>query len=315
MSAAVNLRWDTNGVRSQERFAYFVEGICRAFTHLDPVLPDPDLPFFVRIDHREIGESAVTRLRSSRYIVRRRPAGIAQSTDHDLFLNFIVSGTIDSAQGQAAGVVSRGDIFILDNARPFELNLRSHQVFDTRVVRLRRSPRLEAHRHDLLEFGRKFADHRLMPLLRLNLAQLAGSTDSASDDEISYFGQTVSKLVDLILSGDDAEVLLSERAEAWTLILAEIARNMRDPYFTLEMLATNLGVSTRHIQKTFAAHDCTFSEYLRDLRLQLAARSLQDGGGGPSIEDIARSSGFKDLSTFYRSFKRKYGMKPGDLRY
>ncbi|MBV9347498.1 MAG: helix-turn-helix domain-containing protein, partial [Pseudolabrys sp.] len=33
-----------------------------------------------------------------------------------------------------------------------------------------------------------------------------------------------------------------------------------------------------------------------------------------SVSDIAYQCGFSDLSTFYRAFKRRYGMTPTDLR-
>lgn len=35
MAKPVDPRWDTSRVRVDERFSYFVEGICRAFTHDD----------------------------------------------------------------------------------------------------------------------------------------------------------------------------------------------------------------------------------------------------------------------------------------
>ena len=106
---SVDLRWDTSRVRLDERFSYFVEGICRAFTHLDPELFDPESAFFARIHHREAGGSAVTHLTSSRYISRRLPASIARSPDHNFYLNFIASGTIHGRQAGQDETVSQGD--------------------------------------------------------------------------------------------------------------------------------------------------------------------------------------------------------------
>ena len=315
MGAPVDLSWDTNAVGADERFAYFVEGICRAFTHLDPELPDPDATFFARIHHREVADSAVTHLTSSRYISRRLPTGIARSHDHDFYLNFVVSGMIGGLQGGHREAIQSGDIFLLDNALPFELDLRSQGRFDSHVVRLRRTPSLENRTAAPLAFGRRHADHRLMPLLRLNLTQLARAGDAASDDEIGYFGQTVARLVDLILTDDSIETVPSRSREAWRLIRMEIDRHVRDQDFTLGFLAAHLGVSTRFVQKVCAAQNCTFSGYLRDRRLELAVRQLQARPNGPSVEDAARSCGFRDLSTFYRAFRRRYGMTPGKFRH
>ena len=315
MAESVDLRWDTSRVRLDERFSYFVEGICRAFTHLDPEFFDPESAFFARIHHREAGGSAVTHLTSSRYISRRLPAGIARSPDHNFYLNFIASGTIHGRQAGQDETVSQGDIFILDNGSPFELVLRSDGMFDSHVVRLRRARSLEDRGAGLLDFGRRHAGHRLMPILRMNLIQLARTGDAGSEAEIEYFGAAAERLVELILSGDSVETVPSRSGEAWRIIRAEIDRHIADPEFSLTDLATRLGVSPRYVQKICAAQDCTFSEYLRERKLSLAARRLEKGGRHASIDTIARDSGFRDPSTFYRSFKRRYGTTPGRYRH
>ena len=154
-----------------------------------------------------------------------------------------------------------------------------------------------------------------MPLLRMNLALLARTGDAASDAEIGYFGQTVARLVDLILTDDSIETVSSRSGEAWRLIRAVIDRNIGDQEFTLEVLAGRLGVSPRYVQKVCAAQDCTFSGYLRDRRLEMAAHRLQGRLNRPSVEEVAHSCGYRDLSTFYRAFRRRYGMTPGNFRH
>lgn len=313
--AIADLYWDTDTVRPHERFPYFVEGICRAFTQLDLELPDVDTVFFVRIRHREVADSGVTHICSSNYIVRNLPAGIERSVHHDFYLHYIVSGTIDAVQDAQYDAISDGSMFVLDNARPFELNLRSKGVFDTHVVRLCRTPLLERQHAGLLAFGRRFAQHRLMPLLRMNLVQLARTGDSATHQEIGFLGQTVGHLVHLILSDDSMETVLSRTTEAWRLIRMEIDRHICDQGFTLEILAARLGVSIRYVQKVCAAQQCTFSGYLRDRRIELAAQQLRERGDTVSVEEIALACGFREPSTFYRAFKSRYGMTPGNFRH
>jgi AraC-like DNA-binding protein len=53
----------------------------------------------------------------------------------------------------------------------------------------------------------------------------------------------------------------------------------------------------------------TFLDHLTTLRLDYAASLLSDGKS--SIAGTAFSSGFQDLSHFYRLFKQKFGMSPG----
>lgn len=74
-------------------------------------------------------------------------------------------------------------------------------------------------------------------------------------------------------------------------------------------LLTNHTTLTTKIKK---ATGLTFSEYIGTLRLEAAAGMLLDGN--ETIERIAYSCGYKDKSTFYRAFSKKYGCSPKEYR-
>ncbi len=309
---AFNFDWDTSGVFAKERFDCFADEICRAFTHLDPEPTHRNSAFFARIRHREGDGVAVTYLSSSSYTSRRTPAGISKSESHDYFLNYLSAGSLDARQSGREVGLHPGSIFVLDNARPFDLYLQPDQVFNSCVVRLERSERLDRHRDRLLNFD-MFSTHRLYHLLKMNLAHLASIGPSERHDEIHCLGQTVCNLVDLMLSDPEGDGL-SETRVGWQLIESEIERNIGDPYFSLSLLARNLDVSSRTIQNAFSVRSDTFSNYLRNKRLGMAMELLGSGSRA-SIEAIAEDCGFRDPSTFYRSFKRHYGIRPGEVRH
>lgn len=56
----------------------------------------------------------------------------------------------------------------------------------------------------------------------------------------------------------------------------------------------------------------SFSDYITDLRLGLAARLLFESEN--SIKEICYDSGFNNVSNFNRTFKRKMGLTPSDFR-
>ncbi len=60
------------------------------------------------------------------------------------------------------------------------------------------------------------------------------------------------------------------------------------------------------------AYNKTFSEYLRDMRLQEAARLLRETD--MPIDQVAFSVGLKSASGFYRNFLLSYGMTPTQYR-
>jgi len=74
------------------------------------------------------------------------------------------------------------------------------------------------------------------------------------------------------------------------------------------MLARRLGVSPRYVQMVFAGMATTASGYIRERRLEHAAQLL--AGGRHAITDVAYQVGFADLSYFYRSFRKRYGISP-----
>ena len=78
---------------------------------------------------------------------------------------------------------------------------------------------------------------------------------------------------------------------------------------SLEILARRLFVSPSHLSRTFKAYTGQlFSEHLRGVRLQHAARLLEESR--QTVEKIVFGCGFRDISAFYRNFREAYGMSP-----
>lgn len=78
-------------------------------------------------------------------------------------------------------------------------------------------------------------------------------------------------------------------------------------------IAARLGISTRQLHLDFEETGMTFSRKLQSLRLDMARRLLlQDPSRG--VTEIAFACGFESLSTFYRAFKRAFGMTASEFR-
>ena len=54
-------------------------------------------------------------------------------------------------------------------------------------------------------------------------------------------------------------------------------------------------------------------QYLQNLKLKKAKRLLESASSG-SVAQVARRVGYQDASTFARTFRRRYGVCPSDLR-
>jgi AraC-like DNA-binding protein len=80
-------------------------------------------------------------------------------------------------------------------------------------------------------------------------------------------------------------------------------------------VAAHLGLTPRNLQRLFESEGTTFSEYLLSQRLSRAHRMLTEPRLAQNpVGAIAYDAGFGDLSYFNRSFKRRFGMTPRDVR-
>lgn len=84
---------------------------------------------------------------------------------------------------------------------------------------------------------------------------------------------------------------------------------------SISRFAAQHGLRVREIERLFHEEGQTFTEFVRDRRLEYAHRLLLTARlAHLRIADIAYEAGFNDLSYFNRMFRRRYGMSPGDVR-
>jgi AraC-type DNA-binding domain-containing proteins len=105
------------------------------------------------------------------------------------------------------------------------------------------------------------------------------------------------------------------RAARLAAIKADIGRNLTSPELSIGEVARRHGISPRYVHALFASEGSSFSAYLLEKRLELAHWRLSDRRFAiQSISAIAYDAGFGDLSYFNRTFRRRYGMTPSDVR-
>jgi AraC-like DNA-binding protein len=74
-------------------------------------------------------------------------------------------------------------------------------------------------------------------------------------------------------------------------------------------------VTPRYVQMLFEAEGVTFSQFVLDQRLTRVYHKLRDPRfRNTSISAIAFATGFGELSYFNRTFHRRFGMSPSELR-
>jgi AraC-like DNA-binding protein len=101
--------------------------------------------------------------------------------------------------------------------------------------------------------------------------------------------------------------------------LAEVKRdvlaNLTDPALSPSAVARRQRVSSRYVHMLFDGDGITFSEYVVAQRLLRAERMLVDPRlAHLSVSAIAMAVGFGDLSYFNRTFRRRFGATPTEIR-
>ncbi|MGV6871300.1 helix-turn-helix transcriptional regulator [Pseudochelatococcus sp. B33] len=96
-------------------------------------------------------------------------------------------------------------------------------------------------------------------------------------------------------------------------IVAVVQRYLRqyasDAELTPDRLARHCAVSVRKLYNAFAAADMSLRATVLSYRLEEARRQLHSRTV-KKVTSIAYDTGFRDVSTFYRNFRREFGFSP-----
>ncbi|WP_172251145.1 AraC family transcriptional regulator [Saccharibacillus deserti] len=80
-----------------------------------------------------------------------------------------------------------------------------------------------------------------------------------------------------------------------------------------EELCEKASISPRHLQRKFKAQTgLTFISMLQEIRIRQSCELLQSTDW--SVQEVAREVGIEDMKYFYRLFRDKCGMTPGEFR-
>lgn len=105
------------------------------------------------------------------------------------------------------------------------------------------------------------------------------------------------------------------RAARLHAIKDHIADRIARSDLSIGELALRQRVTPRYVQMLFETEGTTFSEFVLNARLMQAYRTLTDPQlASRPIISVALDSGFQDLSYFNRTFRRRFGGTPSEVR-
>ena len=96
-------------------------------------------------------------------------------------------------------------------------------------------------------------------------------------------------------------------------ILRFIQQNITNKQLCRTFVTDHFRISAPTLQKRLGASiGKTFTEYVEDLRMQLAQQLLQEKD--TTIQEISEQVGYTNVNSFYKAYKRYYGKSPSTGR-
>jgi AraC-like DNA-binding protein len=313
-NAPDRIRFSTDTLPERDRFPAFCEGMLRNIVGIDIVRLGSE-PFRGALDIRRAGGVTIADILFTAANMTRDARRLSDGND-TFVIQLWKTGRASTNQGKHENRVQARDMLIIDNAEPAQICADAASRFWALTI-----PResIVAALPDVTSFtGTKLANNLAFRLLSNYLEALAAE-DFLDPRAADLFGVHLVDLTVLALGATGEAQRLAEqrggRSVRRTAILHEIESSVADPKLDAEIVAVRLGITPRYVHMLLEETGQTFSEHLLEKRLARAVELLRDPRQlGRKIADIAFEVGFIDLSHFNRSFRRKFGATPTDVR-
>jgi AraC-like DNA-binding protein len=156
-------------------------------------------------------------------------------------------------------------------------------------------------------------------LLRQYLGVLDDADAMASSELRQSAATHILDLVGLALGATREAAQVAQgrgvKAARFRAIKDDIGRILCEESLSLRTIANRHQLTPRTVQRLFEVSGVTFTEYVLAQRLERARHLICDPPhGGTTLTAIAFEVGFSDLSYFNRTFRRRFGATPSDLR-
>jgi AraC family transcriptional regulator, positive regulator of tynA and feaB len=289
--------------------------------HLIPILPTAP-----RVDARcgqdfesaALSEGAIGRLRCAGPADLSLPAGLAGASIEGIHVLYVVAGEFDIVQAGHRGVARSGDILMLDGSAPARITMNGHVARDIIVLEVpaaRFSSLWGTGASGALQLLRSTSASPLAGCMRL----MAEHMHSASHAELAALYEACVSLLAAAESRLDAVATPGAQAAPDASLLRSILdytnHNIADGALAPPGVALRFGISVRYLHKLFAGSGVTFGAYVAMRRLDhVRSELITASDPPPSIAALARKWGFRDISTFNRAFRKRFGCAPRRLR-
>ncbi len=264
----------------------------------------------------DLGAVRITEISGNQHVIER-PARMLRTHPKDsVFACVLLEGEAFFYQGGRCMTLAAGDVIAYSTDLPYLYGFGGPMrqlIVEADFSQLAATSRAERPRTPL----------KLDTRLRSARLLAAGLRDTARDfvqrpdgDSAPAVAARARGLLQRLVTPATAQAELPDHG-AWRLLQAEmlIAERLGDPTLDAATVAGALGLSPRHLNRLFATHGCTATQWIWAQRLERAREELASPRARRlSVGDIAYRWGYGSQAHFSRVFKARYGLSPGQTR-
>ncbi|APO77903.1 AraC family transcriptional regulator protein (plasmid) [Rhizobium etli 8C-3] len=236
---------------------------------------------------------------------------------HGVLFALIVAGRGRLVAPQQAVDLADGDMMVLGTADDWSLTFRSD--FRAFLLQAAVGP-LEARLgRNGIRLPKVLGSTVVAAVAKSGLRTLGSSLETSGAADLTAAGVALTELVASALLGEIREPagsLTGVQAAHFRRVAAAIDARLSDADLALAVIARLEGLSVRYAQKLFEARGESFSDYVRQQRLEHCRIDLADPNHAhESVASIGQRWGFRDQSHFSRAFGATFGMSPKQVRH
>lgn len=302
----------TDGVPLADRATFWRTRVARrnVFRQLDD-----DRPFHARMRRLVLPEAELVEHASVAIVSMPAPGRPRMQGGEDVAIELVRRGGGAVLDHNGERRLRDGDLYVVDYACPLQIARPRHRFSG---IVLPRQRVIDAMGGELpVLAGRPVPPRGMAAALRRQMAatldRAPGLAAGEQDGEVRALAEMALAIFQVMKAGA-ADV---ERFEDGFYFAARshIARHCADPDLAPDDVARAIGCSRATLYRAFARRGEGISEAIWRARLEQAQQALvSTGGAGVPVSGIARRAGFRDMPTFTRMFRRRFGMTPTEAR-
>jgi AraC-like DNA-binding protein len=259
----------------------------------------------------DLGGYRLADIAGNAHVVERAPTMVRQFPKDATFASLMLEGNAFFYQAGECVPLVAGDVVVYDTDQPylfgFGSGMRQLLIDVPRALWMERCGRVD--------LGRPLRIAGSGPGSAALVARTLRTTLSRTVEDVATYSEGMSdQILDLLqmMTTGSGTAVSTSRLMAAKMFVAE---HLTDPSLCTEQVARAVGVTSRHLNRAFAAEGTTVSQYVHDRRLDGARADLTSPHMAEHrIADIASRWAFASQAHFTRAFRARFGCTPTQVR-